>query len=127
MWKLIWELVSGFFADPKMVVGAVGVAVVGGYVVKNSLDTARAEKKLKNVESDISKYNLVVAKATAKAKATNREIESTTEIEILKGLKVERKKVLKELDDMTLAMEENSKNKKAVTGRKRGKTIHVKI
>ena len=121
----MFTMISGFFGNFKNIMMAVGAALLAGYVAKQKYDSYKAQDKLKTIENKIAKANVSIAKKTAKAKATAKEIENDSEISVLRNLKVERKKVLKEMDDAEQLIASTQKEKEEVKGRKKGKTVII--
>lgn len=119
-------MITGFFGNFKNIIMAVGAALIGGYVLKQKYNAYKAEDKLKTIEHKIAKTNVVIAKDTAKAKAKATNLEHGAEVKVLRQLKEERKKVLKEMDDIEDLIEKTQVEKKAVKGRTRGKKVTIK-
>ena len=123
----MWTMITGFFSSTKNIIMAIGAALIGGYVLKQKYDAYQAETKLKQIEGQIAKANVAVAKEVAKAKAEAKEVEHTTEVETLRVLKEEKKKVLKEMDEIEKTIIETQKVKEEVKGRTKGKKIKVEV
>jgi arginine utilization protein RocB len=123
----MWSIITSFFSNTKNILMAVGAAIVGGYVLTQKYKAYKAEDKLKTVENKIAKANVKIAKETAKAKAKAKDLEHSTEVEVLRELKEERKKVLNEMDEIEKEIEVSMAQKKEVKGRKRGKQITIEV
>jgi len=63
----MFTAIKTFFSNTKNIIMAIVVALIGGYVVKQKYTAYKAEDKLKTLEKDIAKYNVIVAKQIAKA------------------------------------------------------------
>ncbi len=85
------------------------VALVSGYVIKQKYDALQAESKLKDIEAKIVKTNIEIIKKSAKMKSKLTEAETSSEIETLRELKVQRAKVNKEMKILVKTLESNSK------------------
>lgn len=124
----MWTMITGFFSNTKNIIMAIGAALIGGYVIKQKYDAYQAETKLKQIEGQIAKANVAVAKEVAKAKAEAKEVEHSSEVETLRVLKEEKKKVLKEMDEIEKTIVETQAEKVPVEPtRKRGKKIKVDV
>jgi len=121
----MWTMIMSFFSNTKNILMAVGAAIVGGYVLTQKYKAYKAEDKLKTVETKIAKANVKIAKETAKAKAQAKELEHTTEVEVLRELKEERKKVLKEMDNIEKEITVTMAEKQEVKGRSKGKRMNI--
>ena len=121
----MFTMITGFFGNFKNIMMAIGAALLAGYIAKQKYDAYQAEDKLKTIENKIAKANVSIAKKTAKAKATATEIEHDSEVTVLRDLKVERKKVLKEMDDIEKLITVTQKEKEEVKGRKKGKKVII--
>ncbi len=118
-------MITGFFGNFKNIMMAVVAAAIGGYVLKQKYDAYKAEDKLKTIENKIAKTNVIIAKDTAKAKAKSTEIEHKAEVQVLRDLKVERKKVLAEMDAIEDLIEKTQTEKKLATGLKNGPKVVI--
>ena len=105
--------------------GIIGVS----YVAKQKYDAYKAESKLQDIETQIAKTNVIIAKKKAKAKAQAKDIENDAEIQVLKGLKSKRAETLKEMDDIQEKIETSKKEAKEakIAKRKRGKKIEIEV
>jgi len=121
----MWTMIMSFFSNTKNILMAVGAAIVGGYVLTQKYKAYKAEDKLKTVENKIAKANVKIAKETAKAKAQAKDLEHTTEVEVLRELKEERKKVLEEMDNIEKEITVTMAEKQEVKGRSRGKRMNI--
>lgn len=119
-------MITGFFGNFKNIIMAVGAAVLMGYIAKQKYNAYKAEDKLKTIENKIAKVNVTIAKDTAKAKAKAKNLEHSSEVTVLRELKVERKKVLKEMDEIEDLIEKTQVEKKAVKDRIRGQKVTIK-
>ena len=123
----MWTTIMNIFGSTKNLIMAIVAMLVGGYAIKQKYNSYQAEDKLKTIENKIAKTNVAVAKQVAKAKAQAKEIEATTEIEILRELQAEKKEALKDLDTMEAAIEESKKTKTKVAGRTKGDKFKVSV
>jgi len=118
----------GFFTSTKNIIIAVITAIIGGYVITQKIKAARAESKLQQIETKIAKTNVIVAKQVAKAKAEAKEVETSTEIEVLQTLIKDRGEALIEMDEIEKEIAETQKEKQVqVQGRTRGKAFKVEV
>ena len=102
--------------------GIIGVS----YVAKQKYDAYKAESKLKNIEGQIARTNVIIAKKKAKAKAQAKDIENDAEVQVLKGLKSKRAETLKEMDDIQEKIETSKKEAK-ISKIRRGKKMEVEV
>ena len=86
----MWTSIITFFSNTKNLVLAVIALFVSGYVVKQKYNAYKAEDKLKTIETKIAKANVEIVKEKAKAKAQAREVETATEVAVLRVLKKEK-------------------------------------
>jgi len=100
------------FSNIKSMFLAAFSALLGGYVLLQKYKAYKAEDNLKSIEMQIAKTNVIVAKENAKAKAETRELESSTAINTLKELKVQREETLKEMDKIEKEIQKTPRRKK---------------
>jgi len=108
--------------------GIIGVS----YVAKQKYDAYKAESKLQDIETQIAKTNVVVAKKKAKAKAQAKEVEHDTEVQILRELKTKREETLKEMDTIQEKIETSKKEAREaketkIVKRKIGKKMEIEV
>lgn len=124
----MWTIITGFFSSAKNIIMSIGAVLVSAYVAKQKYNAYRAETKLKDIENKIDKANVAVVKEVAKTKAEAKEVEHSSEVETLRVLKEENKKVLKEMDKIEKTIVETQSEKVPVEPtRKRSKKIKVDV
>lgn len=123
----MFTAIGAFFSNTKNIIMAILAMLIGGYVIKQKYTAYKAEDKLKTIENKIAKTNVAVAKQIAKAKAKSKEIEHTTEVEVLRELQSEKKKVLEEMDTIEAQIEKSKEEKTKVTGRTKGEKFKVSV
>jgi len=106
-------------------IGIIGVS----YVAKQKYNAYKAESKLQDIETQIAKTNVIVAKKKAQAKAQAKEVEHDTEVQILRELKSKREETLKEMDTIQEKIEASKKEAEEikVVKRKRGKKMEIEV
>jgi len=104
--------IMSLFGSTKNIIIAFIAMFFGGYVLKQKYTAYKAEDELKAVETKIAKTNVIVAKKIASAKAQSKELETDTEIKVLKELKEEKTEILKKMDDIEKLIYTTETNKK---------------
>ena len=106
----MFNVITEYFGTFKNALLAAGALFLGAYAAKQKFNAYQAESKLKTIETKIAKTNVIIAKK--KAKADSVKIETDAEINTLKDLKTESKKVQKEMEHIEKTLAQSKKSKK---------------
>lgn len=119
-------LLNMFGSVKNMLIG-LGATLIAVYIGVLKYKASSAEDAKEKLEGDIAKTNTVVVQETAKAKEEVKDIEHTTEVEVLKESVQETAKVQEEVKVLEKKVRTPKEKKTPVVGRTKGTKTKVQV